>query len=200
MGPFSDAKIIDGIRKKRREVIHFMYNDYFPLILALVEKSSGTYQDAEDIFQDGLVALYLRCRDRELVLSCALRSYFYSICKNLWLQRLERKYRLVYKPELLVNECEEKYGEKEGPTREQKLARHRVFWRHFKALPEDCQQVLLLYIDRVPFREVAERLGFTDENYAKVRKYMCKKLLRNRIKKDPEYEICIDHDEPGKPA
>ncbi|MFH1295726.1 MAG: sigma-70 family RNA polymerase sigma factor [Bacteroidota bacterium] len=194
MRPFSDAKIIDGIRKKQREVIHFMYKDYFPLILALVEKSSDTYQDAEDIFQDGLVALYLRCRDRELVLTCALRSYFYSICKNLWLQRLERKYRLVYKPDLLVNECEAKYEGKEGPTREQKLARHRVFWRHFNALPEDCQKVLLMYMDKVPCRKVAETLGFTDENYAKVRKYHCKKLLRKRIKRDPEYLICIDHE------
>ena len=194
MGPFSDAKIIDGIRKKRREVIHFMYRDYFPLILALIEKNSGTCQDAEDIFQDGLVALYLRCRDRELVLNCALRSYFYSICKNLWLQRLERKHRLVYYADLLVNDNEENYIGKEHLTREQKLARHRVFWRHFNELPDDCRKVLLMYIEKVPFREVAEKLGFTDENYAKVRKYLCKKLLQNRIKKDPEYPYCIDHE------
>ncbi|NQV03380.1 MAG: sigma-70 family RNA polymerase sigma factor [Bacteroidia bacterium] len=194
MGPYSDSKIIDGIIKKRREVIHFMYRDYFPLILALIEKNSGNYQDAEDIFQDGLVALYLRCRDKELVLNCALRSYFYSICRNLWLQRLERKHRLVFQSDLMVNDCAEKYVGKENLTREQKLARHRVFWKHFKGLPYDCQQVLLMYMEKIPFKEVAEKLGFTDENYAKVRKYLCKKLLRKRVKQDPEYPNCIDHE------
>ncbi len=194
MRPFSDSKIIDGIVNKRPEVIHFMYKDYFPLILALVEKNSGTLQDAQDIFQEGQMALYLRCRDHELVLNCALRSYFYSICRNLWLQRLEKKYRLVYEPDLLVNESVAKYITKESITREQKLVRHRIFWKHFNQLPEDCQKVFLMYFDKVPFKEVAEKLGFTDENYAKVRKYLCKKLLIKRIKKDPEYPNCVDHE------
>lgn len=194
MGPYSDDRIIDGIINKRREVIHFVYRDYFPLILSLVEKSSGNFQDAEDIFQEGMAALYLRCRQRELVLTCALRSYFYSICKNLWLQKLERKYKMVNRSDLQLHEFEERYGDNEVHSREQTLARHRVFWRHFRALPDDCQQVLLMYIDRIPFREVAEKLGFTDENYAKVRKYLCKKLLRNRVLRDPEYLTCIGND------
>lgn len=194
MGPFSDSTLIEGIINKRHAVIHFMYRDYFPLIVALIEKNSGTYQDAEDIFQDGLVALYLRCRDKELVLNCSLRSYFYSICRNIWLQRLEKKQRLIYQPDLLVHESEEKYQSKDVITREQKLVRYRVFWRHFNQLPPDCQKVLLMYFDKIPFRDVAEKLGFTDENYAKVRKYLCKKLLRKRILKDPEYPNCTCHD------
>lgn len=194
MRPFSDSGIIDGIVSKRRDVIHFMYKDYFPLILALVEKNSGTYQDAEDIFQDGLVALYLRCRERELVLNCTVRSYFYAICKNLWLQRLERKYRLEFRPHFLVSESEEKYVVMDSITREQKLVRHRVFWRQFKLLPEICQKVLLMHFDKVPFREVAKKLGFTDEGSAKMRKYLCKKLLRTRVKQDPDYPNCTNHE------
>jgi RNA polymerase sigma factor (sigma-70 family) len=194
MGPFSDSKLIDGIIKKKRAVIFFMYKDYFPLILALIEKNSGTLQDAEDIFQDGMVALYIRCRERELVLNCTLRSYFYSICRNLWLQRLERKHRLVFQPDLLVNEHEEKYNVKDSLTREVKLTRHRVFWRHFKRLPEDCQNILLMHFDKVPFKEVAKKLGFSNENHVKVRKYLCKKLLIKRVKKDPEYPNCICHE------
>lgn len=171
-----------------------MYKDYFPLILALIEKNSGTLQDAQDIFQEGQIALFLRCRNQELVLNCALRSYFYSICRNLWLQRLEKKYRLVYQPDLLVNESEAKYISKESITTEQKLRRHRIYWKHFNELPEDCQKVFLMYFDKVPFKKVAEKLKFTDENYVKVRKYLCKKLLVKRIKEDPEFLNCVDHE------
>ena len=190
---YSDSKIIDGIRKSKRGVIVFMYKDYFPLIRAMIKKNSGTPQDAEDVFQDGLEALYLRCRDQELVLSCALRSYFYSICRNIWLQRLERKHRLAYYPDLMVNDSEEKYFGKDSLTKEQKLARDTLFWKYFNQLPENCQQILWMYIEKVPCKKVAEKLGFTDENYAKVRKYLCVKLLRKRIMKDPEYLTCIDH-------
>lgn len=196
MNRYSDAKILEGLRERKRDCLRFVYRDYFPLILAFVEKNSGTLQDAQDLFQDALVALYLRCRDRELKLNCALRTYFYSVCRNLWLQRLERKFRVLYWADLSVHEPEEGYGDKEGLIREQKLARHRVFWRHFSQLPDDCRKILTMYIDKVPCKQVAEILGFHDENYAKVRKYLCKNLLRKRIKRDPEYINCISHDEP----
>ncbi|MFH1160416.1 MAG: sigma-70 family RNA polymerase sigma factor [bacterium] len=190
---YSDAKIIEGIRKKKSGCLNFVYKDYFPLILAFVEKNSGTLQDAQDVFQDGLMALYLRCRDRELTLNCALRTYFYSVCRNLWLQRLERKYRILYWADLTVHEPEEGYEGKDGLTKEQKLARHRIFWKHFNQLPDDCQMILMMYMDKIPCKNVAETLGFTDENYAKVRKYLCKNLLRKRVKRDPEYQTCINH-------
>ncbi|MBE0648233.1 MAG: sigma-70 family RNA polymerase sigma factor [Bacteroidales bacterium] len=194
MNPISEAKLIDGVIKKRRAAIHFMYKDYFPLILALVQKNSGTRQDAEDLFQDGLVALYLRCRDKELVLHCSLRSYFYSICRNLWLQRLERKCRFILQPDLLVNECEETYHSKTDLIQEKKLERYRLFWRHFKQLPDDCQKVFQMYFDKIPFKTIAKNLGMQDADYVKVRKYLCKKLLIKRIKKDPEYLNCINHE------
>jgi len=190
---YSDDKIIEGIRNKKRDCLKFVYKDFFPLILAFVEKNSGTLQDAQDVFQDGLVALYLRCRDRELTLNCALRTYFYSVCRNLWLQRLERKFRILYWADLSVNEPGEDYLGKDELTKEQKLARHRVFWKHFKRLPADCQKILMMYMDKVPCKEVAESLDFPDENYAKVRKYLCKNLLRKRVKHDPEYQSCINH-------
>jgi len=191
MGSFSNSHLIEGIIEKRRAVIQFMYEDYFPYILAMVEKNSGTIQDAQDIFQDGLVALYLRCRDRELLLNCSLRSYFYAICKNLWLQRLERKYRMVFQPDLIIHEREERYRLQETLTSEKRLARYRLFWKHLKGLPEDCQKVLMMYMDRIPYKKVAEILGFVDENYAKMKKYHCKKALIRRIRRDPELPNCI---------
>ncbi len=192
---YSDSKIIDGIRESNHGVINFLYKDYRPLVRAFVRKNSGTIQDADDVFQDGLEALYLRCRDQELILTCALRSYFYSVCRNIWFQRLERKQRLTYYPDLMVNDSSEKYDGRDSLTKEQKLARHALFWKCFKTLPENCQQILLMYIDKVPCKKVAEKLGFTGENYAKVRKSMCVKLFQKRIMKDPEYLNCIDHDQ-----
>ena len=194
MRHYSDSKIIDGIRKGKSGVIEFMYKDYFPLIRGMIMKNSGSTQDAEDIFHDGLEALYLRCRDQELVLSCALRSYFYSICQNIWFQRLARKHRLTYMPSLVVNDYEEKYAGRESLTKEQKLARDAMFWKYLKTLPENCQQVLMMYMDKVPCKKVTEILKFKNENYARVRKHLCIKLLRKRILRDPDYLNLLDHE------
>jgi len=187
---------MDGIIRNHRGVIHFLYKDYFPLIQDLIENHAGNLQDAEDIFQDGMVLLYLQIRDRKLVLRCALRTYFFAICQNLWRQRLERKYRLVYVGSSVMNECGEQYLGKDYIAQEQELARQRLFWKYFNQLPEDCRKILQMYIDRIPFREVTQSLRLTDENYAKVRKYLCKKLLINRIRKDPDFPNCTDYEKP----
>lgn len=191
---YSDEKILEGIRKKDRGVIHFVYSKYFASIRSLVDKNSGSIQDAEDLFQDGLVALYQRCRSRELNLNCSLKSYFYAICQNLWLQRLERKFRIVYYANMYINDHQEKYVGREGLTKENKLERHRLFYVHFERLPEDCKKILTMHMDKIPYKKVAEILGYTNDSYAKVRKYVCVNRLKNWIVNDPDFPNCFPYD------
>ena len=62
---FSDEAILKGLKEKHADSIHFLYREYFPLAKSIVEKNSGSYEDAEDVFQDGEVgekARFLECR------------------------------------------------------------------------------------------------------------------------------------------
>ena len=48
---FSDDAILKGLKEKKSDSIRFLYREYFPMAKSIVEKNSGSYEDAEDVFQ-----------------------------------------------------------------------------------------------------------------------------------------------------
>jgi RNA polymerase sigma factor (sigma-70 family) len=182
---FSDHAIKQGIRQKKELVIRYMYREYFPCILSMIEQNSGVYEDAEDIFQDGLMVLYRKFSKGSGKLDCSLKTYFYAICKNLWMRRLERTRKVVYRDDLEVNESTLKYQLREEELREEYLERLRYFQSHFLRLPKDCQTLLLMFLDKVPLKEIAKVMGVSGVKYIKTRKYACKNMLRKKIMNDP---------------
>lgn len=194
---FSDEALLKGLKNRRTECIRHLYNEFFPVTRSIVEKNSGNLEDAEDVFQDVLIILFEKVRSDSLSLHCSLKTYFYSICKNIWMQRLDRKWRLLYQDEL-VQEPVEEYGQETSPVNEETLERKRLYHRHFNTLPMDCQEIIRMFIDQVPFKEVAAKMGFKSEAYAKTRKYLCKNMLRKKIMNDPGYKRFFHYEEQGK--
>ncbi len=192
---YSDAALIRGIRQKNEACIRYLYREYFPAILFMVESNNGVYEDAEDVFQDGLVVLYRKLRQDKIKLSCSVKTFLYSVCRNIWLRRLARKTKLLMHPDLEVNEQAVEYQMKAHELREEHLERLRIFQTHFLSLPKDCQKILVMFFDKVPLKEIAETMGLKGENYVKSRKYMCKNLLRKKILSDPDAKCFISHDQ-----
>jgi RNA polymerase sigma factor (sigma-70 family) len=190
---FSDNAVLQGLKEKRTDCIRFMYKEFFPLVNALVKKNSGNYQDAEDVFQDGLVVLFSKSREGKISLTCSLKTYFYGICRNIWMQRLDRKWRLLYLDNM-ANETEESYDSGFSDIDEIRLEKTRLYQLHFLNLPSDCQKILRLFLKKIPFREIAGTLGFRDDQAVKTRKYLCKNLLRKRILRDPKCKNLVRYE------
>jgi RNA polymerase sigma factor (sigma-70 family) len=192
---FSDSALLNGLKNKDESVLRAFYRTFFPMTLALVERNCGTAEDAEDVFRDAMILLYERIRREPLRLSCTLRTYFYSICRHIWLKRLMRKQRLVLREEMTVQEDTTLYHEQnEKEDRETWLEMQRLVDEHFRRIPADCQRLLLLFFRRVPLREIAAELGYKGEEYAKSRKYMCKNMLRKRILADPACKLLFGYE------
>ena len=66
-------------------------------------------------------------------------------------------------------------------------------YKNLKLLPADCQKLLLLYMVKTPYAEIARVMNVKDENYVKTRKYSCKNLLRKKILNDPECHQLFDY-------
>lgn len=181
---YSDERLLKGIREQNNDCIAYLYKTFFPVVKSIVVKNSGNYEDAEDVFQDGMVILYKKISTGTLSLNCSLKTFFYSICRNLWMQRLDRKWRLLYQ-DVLLNEPSVDYENNEEDTNEEKIERMRLYRKHFNTLSKQCQELLNYFAAKTPFRKIALILGLKDEEYAKIRKYMCKNMLRKRIMNDP---------------
>lgn len=191
---YSDETIINGLRKNESSSVKVLYKEFFPVIRSIVERNSGNHQDAEDVFQDGLIVLFKRVSCQSFTLHCSLKTYFYAICKNIWLQRLERKYRLLYQADFEVNEDRDAYTVDSNQLKEQQLEKLRLYQQHFMTLPKDCQTLLTLFFRKISLKEIAGILGLKDENYAKTRKYLCKNMLRRKIMNDPNCQQFLEYD------
>lgn len=190
---YSDEAIIEGLRLRSDYIIKYIYQELFPMIMFLVTKNNGNEEDAEDVFQDSLIIVFKKIKADDLELSCSFRTYIYSICRNLWLQKLSK--RKQYTREF--SDVEDyitmtEYNIKNNNLDE--LEKFRLYQQHFLTLNKDCQKVLLLFMKNMSLKEIAVEMGFKTEKYAKTRKYLCKEELKKRIINDPKCQKFLSDD------
>ena len=190
---YSDEAILEGLRLRSDYIINFIYKEFFPLIRFLVTENGGADEDAEDIFQDGIIILYNKISLNQLVLTSSFKTYLYSVCRNLWLQKLNKR-KSIYDKLTDVEEFIDLPTDILQETSTAETEMHRIIQIHFLSLPEDCQKVLKLFIKNIPLREIAGIMGFKTENYAKTRKYLCKEELKKRIADDPRSQKFLKND------
>jgi RNA polymerase sigma factor (sigma-70 family) len=190
---FTDEELIKGLKEQDSKCIKSMYREYFPLAKSIAERNSGNYEDAEDLFQDSMIVLYKRLTKENITLNCTLKTFFFGICKNLWMQRLDRKWRLIYSASM-AEEPSGSYQIFDKEFSEEILEKKRLFQKHFLTLPKRCQKILRLYLKGLPLKTIARELGLKNEEYAKSRKYNCKNLLRKRIMNDPQCKPYLNYE------
>ncbi|MBM3404534.1 MAG: sigma-70 family RNA polymerase sigma factor [Bacteroidetes bacterium] len=186
MSRYDDRCLIEGIKNKDKAVLKYIYREYYQSVKHLVSDNSGSEEDARDLFQDVMVIIYQKAARNALSLSCSLKTYLFSISRNLWFQRLEkRKYECHFynlelvEDEMAVHDCDD-------TPDDEAMEKSRLFMQHFIGLPADCQQILRLFFRKFTYRDIARILKLSNEKYAKSRKFMCKAMLRRRIMKDPK--------------
>lgn len=168
-----------------KKTIEEMYDKIYPTIRRYVLKNSGREADAEDMFQEALVVLYRKLKEGELALSCSLATYIYSISRNIWLDRLRRAQRQA---PLNVDEVEFVELNEDVLQTIHENERNLIFQKHFNTLAVQCQKVLKLFFEGSSMKEISEELGYKNEEYARKKKYLCKKNLISNIKKDPSFK------------
>ena len=189
---YSDEAVIEGLRLRSDFIIKYMYQEIFPMIRYLVVKNSGNDEDAEDIFQDGLIVVFKKIRDRELDLTSSFRTYIYSVCRNLWLQKLNK--RKQYTREFSDVETYIDLTDGMDQYQDEEAEKYRLYQQHFFTMGEDCQKVLLLFMKKQSLKEIALEMGYKTEKYAKTRKYLCKEELKKRIINDPKCQKFLSDD------
>lgn len=193
MFKYSDEELIDGLRRRDSSCIDYLYQKLFPSVRHYLLHNSGTQQDMEDLFHDTLIALYTQSLQQPFKLNSSLKTYFMAICKNLWLQRLERRYLLLYQADCQVQEEQAEYVHQDQCLDEFALEQDRLFYKNLMKLPGECIRILQLYCLKISYKEIARLLKYKDDVYVKTRKYSCKQLLRKKIINDPECHHLVRH-------
>jgi RNA polymerase sigma factor (sigma-70 family) len=182
-----DTDYLKGIAENDYTVLQQIYNESLPEVAKYVKRNSGTFDDAKDVFQEGILVVFRKVQENTLQLTTSLHIYLFSVCRNIWLRKLKRKGNR----EVTVDEIMELGFEEDLDANFIKSQKWKLFNNKFKMLAEECRKVLQMLFDGISGKEIASRMGYT-EDYAKRKKYKCKNGLADLIKKAPEYKYLIE--------
>lgn len=176
-----DGKLVlESLIKCNRKVVDKIYQDCFPSIKYMITSNSGNIYDAEDIFQDAMTLVMEKARKNTLELTCSIKTYLYSVCFNLWQKQLNRKSK-----EVVYNENIDFYEDSDHDLKIHSDKQYEIFRQNFDKLNPEYQKILNMYLSRYSMRKITSEMGYANEKYAKVKKYMCKEHLKKNIFNDP---------------
>ncbi len=171
-----DKELLKGLAINDKKAVESIYRENYNTIQTLVINNNGNSDDAKDLFQEAMIVLYEKAKTGQFELNCQLKTYLYSVCRRLWLKRLQQVNR--YSGELdNVNEVvpvEEDLEEHERRNEE-----FRLMEKAITNLGEPCKSLIeAFYIQKRNMQEIASSFGYTNADNAKNQKYKCLMRLK----------------------
>lgn len=184
MSTYKEEVLIRGILEGEPVVVSQFYTDNLPKVTRYILKNSGDAVDAQDIFQDAMMLVYQKLNSNSLELECTLATYVFAVCRNLWMNALRKKRKMVFNDTIvdISKDMNESIVETIH-TSEKKL----LYQKHFANLGSNCRSLLLHFFDGTSMIKISKIMGYS-EGYTRKKKFECKEKLLVMIAKDPLYK------------
>jgi RNA polymerase sigma factor (sigma-70 family) len=167
----NEQLLLRGLANNDAKAIESIYKENFKMIQAFILNNNGTYDDARDVFQEAMIALYEKAKSESFVLTCQIKTYVYSICRRLWLKRLQQLGRFVAQNESVEETVS---VEEDLETHEKRNSEFAIMDKALKSLGEPCKSLLeSYYLQKKGMNEIASAFGYTNADNAKNQKYKC---------------------------
>lgn len=172
----SDSEIILGILNNSSEVLRYLYKEYYPMALQLVLNNSGTEDEAKDIYQEAIIVLHNKIKNGDFELSSKLKTFIYSVCRRLWLKRLN--HRSKYSEN--IKDYEDHFSvEHDLELHEEKDKQFKQMHEALSDLGEPCKTIIEdFYVHNLSMQDICEKFGYTNADNAKTQKYKCLQRLK----------------------
>ncbi|WP_018612448.1 RNA polymerase sigma factor [Segetibacter koreensis] len=168
---FSEQVLLKGLAKNDAKAIETIYKNNFNMVQSFVLNNNGSYDDARDIFQEAMIVLYENVKSEKFVLTCQIKTYLYSICRRLWLKRLQYANRFTTQVESLEETVP---IEEDLEHQEKRNLDFAIMERALGSLGEPCKSLLeAYYLQKKDMTDIASIFGYTNADNAKNQKYKC---------------------------
>lgn len=180
-----EQELLKGLAQNDRQAVERIYVQNYATIEVFILNNNGSYDDAQDIFQEAMIVLYENAKRTDFLLTSQLKTYIYAIVRRLWLKRLQQQ---KYSREIIenienvvvVDEALEEY--------QKRNLEFEIMHEALNNIGEPCKSLLeACYVQKKNMKEIAERFAYTNADNAKNQKYKClmrlKKIFFDRYKK-----------------
>lgn len=178
MDTYTDNDFIEGFRQNNQSLLNVFYKMHFASIQQLIVLNGGDAQEAKDIYQEGIIVIYEKILDNKLVLTSSLKTYLYSICRNLWLKQLSRKSKYVGN----LNDSDDFFAIEPDDAQwmEEEIKQFDGMKQALLSLGEPCQSLINdYYFNHLSMADLTNKYNYTNTDNTKNQKYKC----MNRLKK-----------------
>lgn len=172
---------IEGFLKGDPKVFKKIYDACHTNVIQYISARGGSKKQAEEIFQNALVQLYVKLKNNQLNIQ-SFEDYLFIVCINLWRRENKIKNRVTNIDAIpLKDESIDKavfYVEQ---------MQWDLYKEKFKELSQQCQNILKMTFNKQPYSEIVKAYKYASENVARQRVFKCRARLIALIKKDSRY-------------
>jgi RNA polymerase sigma factor (sigma-70 family) len=173
---FTEQALLKGLAENDSKAIETIYKDNFNMVQNYILNNNGTYDEARDIFQEAMIALYEKAQSESFVLTCKINTYVYSICRRLWLKRLQQLGRYSNQVDGLEETVQ---VEEDLEIHEKRNTDFAIMERALNSLGEPCRSLIEgFYIKKLDMQALSKEFGYTNADNAKTQKYKCLMRLK----------------------
>jgi RNA polymerase sigma factor (sigma-70 family) len=158
-----------------QNVFETLYKEYFNTVLRFITKNQGTFEDAQDIFQDTMLVLTEKLRKDDFVLTATLKTYIMAIAKNLWFKKL----RNFNKKVSFEEDIHQKFlGEVSIFIEKEKTYWDKLYY-YLDKITHHCSKLLHdLYFHNKTLEQIKEEYGYSTLHNAQNQKYKCMEQIK----------------------
>lgn len=173
---FNEQALLKGLAQNDTKAIETIYKDNFNMVQTYILNNNGSYDEARDIFQEAMIALYEKAQSESFVLTCKINTYVYSVCRRLWLKRLQQLGRYSNQVDGLEETVQ---VEEDLEIHEKRNTDFAIMERALNSLGEPCRSLIEgFYIKKMDMQALSKEFGYTNADNAKTQKYKCLMRLK----------------------
>jgi RNA polymerase sigma factor (sigma-70 family) len=167
------ASLIDD--RYADEGIRYLYKAHFDSLANYVVNNNGSWDDAQDIFQEVIVSFIHLVREGKFRGESTVKTFLYSMNRNTWLNELNKRKKTSARE---VRFSTEKISKRESNNK---------LMRIVAELGEGCKKILLLfYFENRSMKEIMEETEYQNEQVVRNKKYKCLTRLKEMISNNKE--------------
>ncbi|HEX7902829.1 MAG TPA: sigma-70 family RNA polymerase sigma factor [Chitinophagaceae bacterium] len=172
----NEKALLEGLARNESKAIETIYRENYNMVQALIINNNGSADEAKDIFQEAMIVLYEKVRSGTFELNCQIKTYVYSVCRRLWLKRLQQLSRFPIPVESLETTVP---VDDEIEGHEQRNIEYEMMNKAISHLGEPCKSLLeAYYLQKRNMQDIAASFGYTNADNAKNQKYKCLMRLK----------------------
>jgi RNA polymerase sigma factor (sigma-70 family) len=169
-GDPNEQNLLKALANNDSKATETIYKDNFNMVLNFILNNNGSYDEARDIFQEAMITLYQKAKSESFVLTSQIKTYLYSVCRRLWLKRLQQ----LGKTTNGIENFDTVIVEDDVEIHERQNAELGIMDRALNSLGEPCKSLLeAFYMEKKSMDQIALMFGYTNADNAKNQKYKC---------------------------